>query len=212
MSIYGGKRRPIIFWLAKLVAQIVFPFFFKINAVGLEYLPQDGSFILLPKHQRWEDIPILGLVVQRSLYYIAKYELFINPVSSFFISSMGGVPLNRKKPRESQREIINMLDKLLDGEGVVIFPEGTYFEGHMGPGKTGLLRMIKSNLAFPFIPVGINIGRWAQKRFKDFGDRTVGKTCREKLKRSNREIFNPDYEGDSGIIRVEIIGRERFNV
>ncbi|MBN2061983.1 MAG: 1-acyl-sn-glycerol-3-phosphate acyltransferase [Deltaproteobacteria bacterium] len=171
MSIYGGRRRPLVVWLTRFFIRIIFPFFFKIRIRGLENLPLLSSFILFPKHQRWEDIPIIGLVVPKPLYYIAKHELFINPVSSYLISSMGGIPLNRKRPRESYDAIINMLDRLKDGEGVVIFPEGTYFEGYMGPGKTGLLRMIQPRLGFPFVPVGIRYARQGMRTrvFVHFG-------------------------------------------
>jgi 1-acyl-sn-glycerol-3-phosphate acyltransferase len=176
---------------------------FDIEVFGLENLPPNSSFILLPKHQRWEDIPILGLVVQRPLYYIAKYELFINPVSSFLISSMGGVPLNRRRPRESLNGIINMFDNLMDREGVVIFPEGTYFEGRMGPGKTGLLRMIQSRLTLPYIPVGI---RYAGKDIRTSVIVRLGKP----VLKDSKEVI----ENFSSLIMKEIAdlsGLEQYN-
>jgi 1-acyl-sn-glycerol-3-phosphate acyltransferase len=48
------------------------------------------------------------------------------------------------------------------GEGVVIFPEGTYYRGQMGPGQAGMVRFVLSRLKLPFIPVGINYttGGW----------------------------------------------------
>jgi 1-acyl-sn-glycerol-3-phosphate acyltransferase len=42
------------------------------------------------------------------------------------------------------------------GEGVVIFPEGTYYRNKMGPVQTGVVRFVLSRLNLPFIPVGIN--------------------------------------------------------
>ena len=56
---------------------------------------------------------------------------------------------------ESRDGIISVFKYIKGGEGMVIFPEGTYYLMCMGPGKTGLLRMIQSHLQFPFIPVGI---------------------------------------------------------
>lgn len=49
-----------------------------------------------------------------------------------------------------------MVEFLEKGEGVVIFPEGTYFRNAMGPGRTGIVRHIIPRLTLPFIPVGIN--------------------------------------------------------
>jgi len=48
---------------------------------------------------------------------------------------------------------------LNEGEGVVVFPEGTYYPNRMGPGKGGILKLIISRLALPLIPVGIRYRR-----------------------------------------------------
>jgi 1-acyl-sn-glycerol-3-phosphate acyltransferase len=49
-----------------------------------------------------------------------------------------------------------MIEFLKKGEGVVVFPEGTYYRDKMGPGHVGIVRLILSHLSLPFIPVGIN--------------------------------------------------------
>ena len=49
-----------------------------------------------------------------------------------------------------------MIELLKNGEAVVIFPEGTYYKNRMGPGKSGMLRLIISRMAFPLIPVGVH--------------------------------------------------------
>ena len=49
-----------------------------------------------------------------------------------------------------------MLERLGEGEGLVIFPEGTYFKDRVGPGRPGMIKMIRSRMSIPFIPVGIN--------------------------------------------------------
>jgi 1-acyl-sn-glycerol-3-phosphate acyltransferase len=129
--------------------------FFKLEVEGTRHLPRESAFILLPKHQRWEDIPLLGLASPRPLYYVAKYELFANPLSDWFFKSLGGIPLNRQQPIASRRYLNDTIRMLKKGEGVVVFPEGTYFRGRMGPGRTGLVRFIVSRLSLPFIPAGV---------------------------------------------------------
>jgi 1-acyl-sn-glycerol-3-phosphate acyltransferase len=52
-----------------------------------------------------------------------------------------------------------MLELLQDGEGIVVFPEGTYHVGKMGPGRPGLVRMVLTRMAPPFVPVGIAYAR-----------------------------------------------------
>jgi 1-acyl-sn-glycerol-3-phosphate acyltransferase len=149
-------RNDYLLQIFKFLVRVCFMPFFRIETAGLENLPRDRAFILLCKHQRWEDIPLLGVAAPRPLYYIAKYELFKNALSNRFFSAMGGIPLNRQRPLESRRFLQATIQLLQKGEGVVIFPEGTYYRNKMGPGQTGMVRFVLSRLKLPFIPVGIN--------------------------------------------------------
>lgn len=97
----------------------------------------------------------MALAVPRPLYYMAKAELFTNPAGGWFLTSLGGVPVNRSRPLESRRFLRTMMSHLRKGEGIVVFPEGTYYRDRMGPGRVGLIRMIHSRLEIPFVPVGI---------------------------------------------------------
>jgi 1-acyl-sn-glycerol-3-phosphate acyltransferase len=152
-------RKPIVFWISKIVGTILLAPFFRLQTNGTENLPHECAFVLLPKHQRWEDIPLLGLATPRPLYYVAKYELFNNPLSNWFVKSLGGIPLNRQRPFESRRFLQITIGLLEKGEGVVIFPEGTYYINKMGPGQVGVVRFVLNRLSLPFIPVGIHYAR-----------------------------------------------------
>lgn len=99
---------------------------------------------------------MLSLATPRPLYYIAKYELFKNVFSNWFFKALGGIPINRQRPLESRGFLQTTVKLLEKGEGLVIFPEGTYYRNKMGPGQTGMVRFVSSRLALPFIPVGIN--------------------------------------------------------
>ncbi len=129
--------------------------FFRVRAQGVERLPDASAFVLLVKHQRWEDIPLLGLSVPKPLYYVAKAELFRVAPARWALASMGGIPLNRNRPLESRQSLRRILAHLQGGEGVVVFPEGTYYRDCMGPPRIGLVRMVLSKTAPPFVPVGI---------------------------------------------------------
>jgi 1-acyl-sn-glycerol-3-phosphate acyltransferase len=138
-----------------LAARVLFYPFFRIRTEGLSRLPERGPFLLFPKHQRWEDVPLLSMAVQRPLFYVAKHQLFQTALSRWLISSLGGLALNRDRPMESRSSIRAICALLAKGEKIVIFPEGTYFPGRMGPGRSGLIRMIRARAAAPCIPVGI---------------------------------------------------------
>jgi 1-acyl-sn-glycerol-3-phosphate acyltransferase len=137
--------------------------------------------VLLCKHQCWQDIPLLGLASPWPLYYVAKYELFIHPVSKWFMSGLGGVPLNRKRPLASRDSIRNIIRLIQNGERIVVFPEGTYYRNKIGPGHSGIIRAIHARAEVPFVPVGIHydegkMQRRVRIRFGDplFADGTRG--------------------------------------
>jgi 1-acyl-sn-glycerol-3-phosphate acyltransferase len=151
----AGEIKPLIFRLTRAVARLFLYPLFKIQVKGLENIPERSAFILLPKHQRWEDIPLLGVAFQKPLYYVAKHKLFERPVRKWVLSSLGGIPLNRERPLESRQSFKMILRLLEEGAGLVIFPEGTYYREEMGPGHKGLLRMIINRMDVPLIPAGI---------------------------------------------------------
>ena len=168
---HSPGRNEGVLQVFKFLARILLLPFYRLETDGLQNLPRDSAFILLSKHQRWEDIPLLGLATPRPLYYIAKYELFKNVLSKRFFSAMGGIPLNRQRPLESRRFLQATIQLLEKGEGVVIFPEGTYYRNKMGPGQTGMVRFVLSRLKLAFIPVGINYAsnRWRTRVRINFG-------------------------------------------
>ena len=149
------KRSSAAYTAVKLILKLfLFPFF-RLEVSGLQNLPRDSAFILLPKHQRWEDIPFTGFAVPRQLYFIGKQELFKTRFTDRFFKAIGGIPLNRQKPIASRRYLLASIRMLEKGEGLVLYPEGTYFRKKMGPGHTCMLRFILARLSMPLIPVGI---------------------------------------------------------
>jgi 1-acyl-sn-glycerol-3-phosphate acyltransferase len=157
-------RRSPFFWATWVMAQIIFSFRFRVKVEGLHYLPANGPALLIPKHQQWWDVPLLGTFIPKPLHFLAKKELFDHPLSRFYISRMGGIAIDRENPLKSLPTFRSLLPLLEKQAFLVLFPEGTYFPGTLGPGKWRLIQMIlrlqeKRNLTpIPFIPVGIRYG------------------------------------------------------
>ncbi len=150
---------PAVYLLTRAAAKIVLAPFFRMLVEGREHLLPRGPLVLLCKHQRWQDIPLLGLAAPWPLYYVAKHELFIHPIPRWYLSAMGGVPLNRQKPLRSRNSIRNIVTLTQRGQRIVLFPEGTYYKGKMGPGHLGMIRAIHARVRVPFIPVGVHYGQ-----------------------------------------------------
>jgi 1-acyl-sn-glycerol-3-phosphate acyltransferase len=153
----------MIYWITRIAARLVLSMRYRIDIKGGERLPRDKAFVLLPKHQRWQDVPLVALSTPLFLTYVAKYELFINPLGRHIITALGGIPLNRKRPIETRRTLYAIRYHLQRNRGLVIFPEGTYYPGTMGPGNHGILRFIITSADVPLIPVGI---RYSTRQFR----------------------------------------------
>ena len=150
---YMGMR-----WLT----QQSFQRYFRLQVEGLEHWPNGkDAAILCPKHQRWEDVPIVGLTFPKPLYYVAKVELFQSLASRKLCEALGGIPLDRQRPQATLSTFRTLHNILHRQEQIVLFPEGTYVPDEVGPGKHRfiqlLLRLQKHlpQACLPFIPMGI---------------------------------------------------------
>jgi 1-acyl-sn-glycerol-3-phosphate acyltransferase len=135
---------------------------FSLRVQGLEHLPARGPAIICPKHQRWEDIPVIGMALPPPLHYIAKVELFRQPCVRELLGAWGGVPVDRRRPRATLSSFKRLLPLLSQRAYIVLFPEGTYVPGGVGPGKHRLIQLLlklqgQNGLALlPFVPVGVS--------------------------------------------------------
>jgi 1-acyl-sn-glycerol-3-phosphate acyltransferase len=171
-----GERIDLIYRLTRLLARFILWTLFAVRRDGVHHLPETGGFVLLPKHQRWEDIPLLALACPRPLYYVAKAELFASNFKRRIFTALGGIPLDRQRPMASRDHLRIMMAFLSSGEGIVVFPEGTYYPDRMGSGRIGVVRMLLSRIKGPFIPVGIRYvrGPWRTRVCIRFGEAVYG--------------------------------------
>lgn len=150
-----------LFLATRTAARIILPVGFQVRIEGLDHLPENGPAVLIPKHQQWWDVPLLGTFIPRPLYFLAKQELFVNSVSRFYMSRLGGISIDRKNSLKSLSTFRSLFPLLKGKSFLVLFPEGTYYRETMGPGKWRLIQLIlrlqeKQALApISFIPIGI---------------------------------------------------------
>jgi len=158
------RRSNLLYKLIRSIGHPCLRFSYRIQVQGRENIPVEGPGVLLPKHQYWTDIPVVGLAAWRPVSYIAKQELFVYPGVRHFLSALGGIPLDRANPVKTLDSFRHLERLLLEKEFVVIFPEGTYYPRSMGRGKHRLIERIlriqekmnwEGQQALPFIPMGI---------------------------------------------------------
>jgi 1-acyl-sn-glycerol-3-phosphate acyltransferase len=153
---------PRFYALGRWLARHTLGRIFRLRVTGLEYLPRRGPAIICPKHQRWEDIPVIGVALPQPLHYIAKAELFRYPGQREVLAAWGGVPVDRDRPRATLSSFRRLLPLLQRRAFIVLFPEGTYVRGRVGPGKHRLIQLLlalqgKDGVGtLPFVPVGVS--------------------------------------------------------
>jgi 1-acyl-sn-glycerol-3-phosphate acyltransferase len=126
---------------------------FSLRMQGTRNLPATGPVLLIANHQSFLDPLIVGLVAKRPLVYLARKTLFRNRYFGAMIRSLNAIPIDQEGI--GKEGIRTVLDQLLLGRAVVIFPEGARTEdGDMHPLKAGIHLLIKRTDA-AIVPVGI---------------------------------------------------------
>ena len=94
--------------------------FYRINALGIENLPE-GGFLLLPNHITWVDAIVLQLACPRPIRYVIDQEFYRKPLLRPFLRAVGCIPIDIRQSRSAIRAAA---DKISKGEIVCLFPEG----------------------------------------------------------------------------------------
>ena len=134
------KRSEPIFRLTRTVSRFILPLKFDIRTQGWPNLPEKGPAFLIPKHQQWWDVPLLGHVVPRPLYFLAKQELFRSSLGRYFISRLGGIPVDRDSPIKSLATFRALVSLLRRKRSWSCFPKGPIIRAPWGRGNGGWYR------------------------------------------------------------------------
>src|SRR5208337_3268977 len=112
-------------------------------------LPEEGV-LLVSNHRSYIDICAIGELIP--VTFLAKREVSQWPLIGYGCSLVHVVFVDRKSPESRERSRIDVAERLLNNMSIVIFPEGTSFEG---PGllafKPGIFRTAAKN-RFPVVP------------------------------------------------------------
>jgi 1-acyl-sn-glycerol-3-phosphate acyltransferase len=129
----------------------MFRVYFHWRVFHAERVPQTGPVILASNHASFLDPPLVGSGLNRPINYLARESLFRYPGIGALLRSWQAVPVDRDGGGAAGLKAI--LDRLLAGGGVILFPEGTRTrDGQLQPARSGIgLVVIKSNA--PVIPV-----------------------------------------------------------
>jgi 1-acyl-sn-glycerol-3-phosphate acyltransferase len=126
---------------------------FRVRVVGRDRVPTSGAYIVAPSHRSILDIPFAAFITTRSIRFLAKDDLFANPLGRWFFDSMGAVKVERGT---ADRGALRALEAaLVAGQPVAIFPEGTRKAGDEITELFDGAAYLAVKLGVPIVPVGI---------------------------------------------------------
>lgn len=151
----GGDphRRPWLYRLGWQFSRATFSWYFGWRTAGWENVPREGPVILASNHASFADPPLVGSVCPRPISYLGRESLFSNPLFGWVLRSVGAVPVDRDGT--SGKGLKTILERLLLGDGIVLFPEGTRTrDGGFQPARAGVgLVVLKSGA--PVVPARV---------------------------------------------------------
>lgn len=137
---------------------------YRLRAHGVDRLPTDGPYLLVPNHSSYADPFLHARPQRRHLRFMAKDSMFTWPIAKHVIKGGGGFPVRRGKGDGFAMELARRL--LQAGHPVVIYPEGTRFRdsAELGPAKRGFARLALET-GVPVVPAAT----WGVKRREVYG-------------------------------------------
>ena len=133
---------------------LVFHAFYILHFEGTENIPERGGVIYASNHRSMADPVLITIPVKKRFCYMAKEELFKNPLFAALIKALGAFPVVRGS---GSTDVIDESVKRLEmGRNLGIFPEGTRSkDGKLGRCKSGIV-LIAAQTGADIIPVGIS--------------------------------------------------------
>jgi glycerol-3-phosphate dehydrogenase (NAD(P)+) len=144
---------PVVYWIVRGFLQPLFHLYFRLSRVGREHIPQDGPVIFAANHRSFLDPFVIGTMMRRPIYYVAKKELFAKRWQGWILNSLGAFPVDRGNADGDTIETAKAI--LARGDCVLIFPEGTRVRpGPPGRAKRGVGRLVLET-GVPVVPIAV---------------------------------------------------------
>jgi 1-acyl-sn-glycerol-3-phosphate acyltransferase len=142
-----GEEETMFFRFMRGVVRVVF-FIINGNAhyQNKEKLPKDENYILVAPHRTWwEPLYLAVAAAPKQFSFMAKEELFKNPVLSYILKHANAFPVNRDKPGPSA---IKTPVKLLKSTelSLIMFPSGTRHSSELKGGMALIAKMSKTKI------------------------------------------------------------------
>ncbi len=139
-----SRISPLLLAIFKPIHWLFMRLYFRVTVTGVEQIPIEGPVILAPTHRtRWDTFMLYHALRKapklRLLRFLTSHDEATEGFQGWVVSRFGGFPINTKRPSPSALKHCGEI--LLEGQVLVIFPEGDIFRippGEIHPIKPGL--------------------------------------------------------------------------
>ncbi len=158
----------MLYGISRVLVRFALFFVFRLRVRGKSNIPAEGGVIIAYNHRSNWDPVIAALSCNRPLRFMAKKELFKNPVFGGLIKKLGAFPINRENSNVGA--VKSALKILRAGDVLLMFPEGHRIkEGRTVKAKPGVA-IISHMAKTPVIPANISGSyRWLCKITVTYG-------------------------------------------
>ena len=156
VNIYRGAGKGNRFLTAafKAVTRLIARTYVRLIVEGLENVPDEGACIIITNHISGLDPFVIGIPMGRTIYCLAKVELYQNALLTWILNSLGFIPLDRHATDTAAMRIV--LKVLKEGHPLGISPEGTRSpDGEMLPFTHGATKLAL-HAQVPILPVAVH--------------------------------------------------------
>ena len=144
---------PLLYWGLRALFVPFFLVYLRMQRVGREHLPRSGPLLLASNHRSFLDPFVIGTLIRRPVYYMAKRELFEKRWQAWALNALGAFPVDRGAGDAEAMDTARAI--LARGDCVVVFPEGTRVRrGPLGDPHRGIGRLALQSGA-PVAPVAV---------------------------------------------------------
>lgn len=144
---------PLVYWVLRAMLVPFFLVYFRMQRVGREHLPRSGPLLLASNHRSFLDPFVIGTLVKRPVYYMAKRELFEKRWQAWILNALGAFPVERGAGDSDAMATARAI--LERGDCVVLFPEGTRVRrGALSEPRRGVGRLALET-GVPVAPIAV---------------------------------------------------------
>ncbi len=159
VALYIYTLVPEFLW--RFLVWILINVGYRIDAKGLQQVPDEGPCLLVCNHVSYVDALIIAGCIRRPVRFVMDHRIYDTPVLHAVFRLAGAIPIAsaRANPKLLEQAFERISDTLRAGEVVCIFPEGRLTaDGEIGEFRAGTERILKRD-PVPVVPLALK-GLW----------------------------------------------------